>query len=444
MTHLIQIIISHTSTLLSVTNVSNLYMIKAITGTKDILPSEVSRWQYLENLLRQTFRTFNYKEIRTPIFEETALFARSIGEETDIVSKEMYTFKDRSETSITLRPENTAGVVRSFIEQSLGAQQSLNKLYYIGAMFRQERPQAGRLRQFHQFGAEAIGSTSPLLDAEMIQIAYHILKNLGLKNLVVKINSLGVPEVRENYKKVLKDYLQDKKSKLSEDSRKRFDKNILRIFDSKIEIDQLILKDAPLLIDHLDEESKNDFEIVKNYLTKVGIPFEVDAALVRGLDYYTKTTFEIVSGSVGSQSALCGGGRYDLLVEELGGKPTPGVGFAAGMERILLACENEKSFTIPDPSVDVYLVRVESGLELEIANFASNLRRENISCDYDYLSRSVKAQMREANKYNAKFAAFIGGDEYKRGELNLKNLSDGKEQLVKIDEFSKLKSIIRS
>ena len=444
MTHLIQIIISHTSTLLSVTNVSNLYMIKAITGTKDILPSEVSRWQYLENLLRQTFQTFNYKEIRTPIFEETALFARSIGEETDIVSKEMYTFKDRSETSITLRPENTAGVVRSFIEQSLGAQQSLNKLYYIGAMFRQERPQAGRLRQFHQFGAEAIGSTSPLLDAEMIQIAYHILKNLGLKNLVVKINSLGVPEVRENYKKVLKDYLQDKKSKLSEDSRKRFDKNILRLFDSKIEIDQLILKDAPLLIDHLDDESKNDFEIVKNYLTKVGIPFEIDAALVRGLDYYTKTTFEIVSGSVGSQSALCGGGRYDLLVEELGGKHTPGVGFAAGMERILLACENEKSFTIPDPSVDVYLVRVESGLELEIANFASNLRRENISCDYDYLSRSVKAQMREANKYNAKFAAFIGGDEYKRGELNLKNLSDGKEQLVKIDEFSKLKSIIRS
>ena len=444
MTHLIQIIISHTSTLLSVTNVSNLYMIKAITGTKDILPSEVSRWQYLENLLRQTFQTFNYKEIRTPIFEETALFARSIGEETDIVSKEMYTFKDRSKTSITLRPENTAGVVRSLIEQSLGAQQSLNKLYYIGAMFRQERPQAGRLRQFHQFGAEAIGSTSPLLDAEMIQIAYHILKNLGLKNLVVKINSLGVPEVRENYKKVLKDYLQDKKLKLSEDSRKRFDKNILRIFDSKIEIDQLILKDAPLLIDHLDDESKNDFEIVKNYLTKVGIPFEVDAALVRGLDYYTKTTFEIVSGSVGSQSALCGGGRYDLLVEELGGKPTPGVGFAAGMERILLACENEKSFTIPDPSIDVYLVRVESGLELEIANFASILRRENISCDYDYLSRSVKAQMREANKYNAKFAAFIGGDEYKRGELNLKNLSDGKEQLVKIDEFSKLKSIIRS
>ena len=417
-------------------------MIKAITGTKDILPSDISRWQYFENLLRESFRLFNYKEIRTPVFEETALFARGIGEETDIVSKEMYTFKDRSETSITLRPENTAGVVRAFIEQSLGAQQSLNKLYYIGAMFRQERPQAGRLRQFHQFGAEALGSTSPLLDAEMVQVAFHILKNLGLKNLIVKINSLGIPEVRENYKNVLRDYLKDKKDKLSEESRKRFDTNILRIFDSKIEVDQQIMKNAPLLIDHLDEQSKNDFDVVKDYLTKVGIPFEVDPALVRGLDYYTKTTFEIVSGSVGSQSALCGGGRYDLLVEELGGKPTPGVGFAAGMERILLACENEKSLTLPVDSIDVYLIRIDNDLELEVANYASNLRRENLSCDYDYLSRSVKAQMREANKYNAKFVVFVGGDEYKRGELNVKNLSNGEQQLVKIEDFALLKSII--
>ena len=429
-------------------------MIKAITGTKDILPVDISKWHYLENLLRETFQLFNYKEIRTPIFEETALFARGIGEETDIVSKEMYTFKDRSETSITLRPENTAGVVRSFIEQSLGAQQSLNKLYYIGAMFRQERPQAGRLRQFHQFGAEALGSTSPLLDSEMIQIAYHILKNLGLKNLVVKINSLGIPEVRENYKNVLRDYLKDKKDNLSEESRKRFDTNILRIFDSKIEVDQQIMKDAPLLIDYLDEQSKNDFNVVKNYLTKVGIPFEVDPALVRGLDYYTKTTFEIVSGSVGSQSALCGGGRYDLLVEELGGKATPGVGFAAGMERILLACENEKSLNLPQDSIDVYLIRVDSKteqnleldlkLELELINLSSKLRLGNISCDYDYLNRSIKAQMREANKFNAKYVVFVGGDEFNRGELNIKNLSNGEQQLIKIEDFEKLKSIIKS
>ncbi len=417
-------------------------MIKAITGTKDILPSEISRWHYLENLLRQTFKIFNYKEIRTPVFEETALFARGIGEETDIVSKEMYTFKDRSETSITLRPENTAGVVRSFIEQSLGAKQSLNKLYYIGAMFRQERPQAGRLRQFHQFGAEALGSTSPLLDAEMIQISFHILKNLGLKNLVVKINSLGIPEVREKYKKILRDFLKHKKDKLSEESRKRFDTNILRIFDSKIEVDLLIMKDAPLLIDYLDEQSKNDFEVVKNYLTKVGIPFEVDPALVRGLDYYTKTTFEIMSGSVGAQSALIGGGRYDLLVEELGGKQTPGVGFAAGMERILLACENEKSLNLSDDPIDVYFIRIDSDLESRVAEFASTLRRENLSCDYDYLNRSVKAQMREANKYNAKYVAFVGGDEYKRGELNVKNLSNGEQRLMKIENLSLLKSII--
>lgn len=428
-------------------------MIKAITGTKDILPVDISKWHYLEKLLRETFQLFNYKEIRTPIFEETALFARGIGEETDIVSKEMYTFKDRSETSITLRPENTAGVVRSFIEQSLGAQQSLNKLYYIGPMFRQERPQAGRLRQFHQFGAEALGSTSPLLDAEMVQIAYHILKNLGLKNLVVKINSLGIPEVRENYKNVLRDFLKDKKDNLSEESRKRFETNILRIFDSKIEVDQQIMKDAPLLIDYLDEQSKNDFEVVKNYLTKVGIPFEVDPALVRGLDYYTKTTFEIVSGSVGSQSALCGGGRYDLLVEELGGKATPGVGFAAGMERILLACENEKSLNLPQDSIDAYLIRVDSKteqnleldlkLELELINLSSKLRQENISCDYDYLSRSIKAQMREANKFNAKYVVFVGGDEFNRGELNIKNLSNGEQQLIKIEDFEKLKSLFK-
>lgn len=425
-------------------------MIKAITGTKDILPSEISRWHYLENLLRETFKTFNYKEIRTPIFEETGLFARGIGEDTDIVSKEMYTFKDRSETSITLRPENTAGVVRSFIEQSLGAQQSLNKLYYIGAMFRQERPQAGRLRQFHQFGAEALGSNSPLLDAEMIQIAFNILKNLGLKNLSVKINSIGTPDVREKYKFFLRKYLEDKKDKLSEESRKRFDTNILRIFDSKIEVDQQIMKDAPSLLRFLPEESIKDFEIVKNYLFKVGIPIEIDSTLVRGLDYYTLTTFEIVSGSVGSQSALCGGGRYDLLVQELGGKFTPGVGFAAGMERILLACENEKSLKLPNDSIDVYLIRinddlkVKSEFELEIANLASNLRIENLSCDYDYHDRSVKAQMREANKFNAKFVVFVGGDEYTRGELNVKNLSNGEQQLIKINDFEKLKMLLKS
>jgi len=413
-------------------------MIKAVTGTKDILPSDIPRWNYLAKTVETIFSNFNYKEIRTPIFEETALFARGIGEETDIVGKEMYTFKDRSDASLTLKPEMTAAVVRAYVEHSLGAQQSLVKLFYMSPMFRQERPQAGRFRQFHQFGAEAIGSQSPLLDAEMIQMAYEILKSLGLKNLTVKINSLGTPETRENYKTILKNFLIDKKEKLSEDSRRRFETNILRIFDSKVESDQKVIKDAPRLIDHLDEESKADFEVVKGQLQKSGIPFQIDPALVRGLDYYTKLTFEIDSGSVGAQTALCGGGRYDLLIETLGGKPTPATGFAAGIERILLACENEKSFSVPEQAIDVYLIRIDNELESFISELAGKLRKVNLSVDFDYLQRSVKAQMREANKLNAKYVIFVGGDEYKQGLMNLKNMSTGVEEKVALNDFGLL------
>ncbi len=419
-------------------------MIKAVTGTKDILPSDIPRWKYLEKTVEGVFSNFNYKEIRTPVFEETALFARGIGEETDIVGKEMYTFKDRSDASLTLKPEMTAAVVRAYLEHSLGAQQSLVKLFYISPMFRQERPQAGRFRQFHQFGAEAIGSSSPLLDAEMIQMAYEILKSLGLKNLTVKINSLGTPETRENYKQLLKNFLNDKKDKLSEDSRRRFETNILRIFDSKVESDQKIIKDAPRLIDHLDDESKNDFEVVKEQLNKTNIPFQVDPALVRGLDYYTKLTFEIDSGSVGAQTALCGGGRYDLLIETLGGKPTPATGFAAGIERILLACENEKSFSVPEPTIDVYVIRIDNDLESVVSELAGKLRKENLSIDFDYLQRSVKAQMREANKMNARYVLFIGGDEYKEGMMNLKNMSTSDEERVSIAEISQTIKRIRT
>ncbi|MEE9450232.1 MAG: histidine--tRNA ligase [Ignavibacteriaceae bacterium] len=413
-------------------------MIKAIKGTKDLLPSNASRWHYLENIVKKIFVNFNYKEIRTPVFEETSLFARSIGEDTDIVEKEMYTFKDKGDNSLTLKPEMTAGVVRAFIEHSLGGQQPLNKLYYIAPMFRQERPQAGRLREFHQFGGEAIGSLSPLLDAELIQIAYDILKELGLKDLTVKINSLGVPESRENYKNLLREYLHDNKEKLSEESRKRFDTNILRVFDSKVESDQQLLKDAPLMIDHLDDESQNDFEMVKEYLNKIDVPFDIDSKLVRGLDYYTKTTFEIISSKVGSQSALLGGGRYDLLVEQLGGKPTPAVGFAAGIERILLACENENSFTLPEPAIDLYLIRLEKELETFVNELASKLRRENLSVDFDYLLRSVKAQMREANKLNARFALFIGGEEYEQGNINLKNMETGEQKIIPLNSIEEI------
>jgi histidyl-tRNA synthetase len=418
-------------------------MIKAIKGTKDLLPADAPRWHYLEDTVKKIFSNFNYKEIRTPLFEHTSLFARSIGEETDIVGKEMYTFKDKSDTSLTLKPEMTAGVVRAFNEHSLGGQHSLNKLYYIAPMFRQERPQAGRFRQFHQFGGEAIGSSSPLLDGEMIQICYDILKALGLKDLTVKINSLGIPESRENYKNLLREFLQDKKENLSEDSRKRFDSNILRIFDSKIESDHELLKDAPLLIDHLDEESRKDFEIVKDYLAKVNIPFEIDPKLVRGLDYYTKTTFEIISSKVGSQSALLGGGRYDLLVEQLGGKPTPAVGFAAGIERILLACENENSFSLDEPAIDIYLIRIDIELEPTAMELASVLRRGDLKVEIDYLHRSVKAQMREANKMNARFTLFVGGDEYKTGMLTLKNMANGEEEKIASDKIKNLISRIK-
>lgn len=410
-------------------------MIKAITGTKDILPSDISKWKFAEGIIDRTMQGFNYKEVRTPVFEETALFSRGIGEATDIVSKEMYTFLDKGGTSLTLRPEMTASVVRAFVEHSLAAKQNLNKLYYIAPMFRQERPQAGRLRQFHQFGAEAIGSTSPALDAEMIIMAYDILKSFGLKNISVKINSLGVPESRENYKSKLKEYLQDKVEGLSEDSRKRFGTNILRIFDSKEENDQNIMQNAPLLIDYLDEESLQHFESVKTLLKEAAIPFEVDPKLVRGLDYYTKTTFEIVSGSVGSQSALCGGGRYDLLVEQLGGKPTPGVGFAAGIERILLACENENSLNIPAESIDLYIVRLENGLMPKVFDLGLYFRRKGVPVEFDYLERSVKAQMREANKLNARFVILLGGEEFKNGELVLKNMLDGTQENVSLENM---------
>lgn len=410
-------------------------MIKAITGTKDILPSEINNWYFLENIIKNTFWSFNYKEIRTPVFEETALFARGIGEDTDIVSKEMYTFRDRSETSVTLKPEMTAGVVRAFIEHSLGNLQQLNKLFYISPMFRQERPQAGRLRQFHQFGAEALGSSSPLLDAEMIIVAFNILQTAGLKEIKVNINNLGMPLAREEYKKVLRSYLNDKVAKLSEESRKRYETNILRIFDSKIDVDIEIMKNAPLLCDYLDEESKADFEVVKDSLTSLNIPFVIEPKLVRGLDYYTKTTFEIVSSKVGSQSALCGGGRYDLLVEELGGKPTPGVGFAAGIERILLALENEKALPQKNEQVDYYLIRIDNSLTNVVFNIANRLRNKNLIVEMDYLQRSVKAQMREANKLNAKFVIFVGGEEYKDNLVVVKDMSNGEQKNIELNKL---------
>lgn len=418
-------------------------MIKAIKGTNDILPIEIENWNHLTNIVQEQMRNFNYKEIRTPVFEHTELFSRGIGESTDIVGKEMYSFLDRSENSLTLKPEMTASVVRAFIEHSLGKQSGLNKLFYISPMFRQERPQAGRFRQFHQFGIEALGSHNPALDAEVIQVAYEILINLGLKDITVTINSLGIPEERAKFSDALKEFIIDKKSELSEESQRRLDTNVLRILDSKSRTDQELLINAPSILDYLDSESLEHFESVKQLLTSANIPFTIEPKLVRGLDYYTHTTFEIVSSKVGSQSALCGGGRYNLLVEQLGGAATPAVGFAAGIERILLACKAEESYTLENEKVDLYIVRLNKELESKTFELASFFRKNNLSVEFDYLARSVKAQMREANKYNARFVLFVGGDEYETGKVQLKNMETSEQQLIDLIDLNKVLTITK-
>lgn len=413
-------------------------MIKRIPGTKDVLPSEIDKWHFIENIVHKIFHKYNYGEIRTPIFEETPLFARGIGEETDIVSKEMYTFNDRGGTSVTLKPEMTAAVVRAFIEHNFDSKQSLNKLYYISPMFRQERPQAGRLRQFHQFGAEVIGSNSPLLDAEIIIIAYRILSSLGLKAILLKINTLGKPLEREKFKNALKEYLYPHFEKLSDDSKKRFSGNILRIFDSKDASDVKIMSSAPNIQEYLSESGIAHFEKVRSVLDKASVPFEVEPKLVRGLDYYTDTTFEILSGKVGSQNALCGGGRYDNLIETLGGKNTPGVGFAAGIERIILALDNENALKLTPEPLDYFIIRLNDD-SANAFSVAQHLRDRGFSVELDYLDRSVKAQMREANKLNAEKVVFIGGEEEKDGLLTLKFMKTGEQVSIKPEMISEYK-----
>jgi histidyl-tRNA synthetase len=309
-------------------------------------------------------------------------------------------------------------------------------------MFRQERPQAGRLRQFHQFGVEAIGNHNPSLDAEVIQVAYEILSNLGLKEIEVKINSLGLPEEREIFINKLKEFLNDKKEELSDDSKKRLENNVLRIIDSKDRNDQQLLKDAPSILDFLSGESLEHFEKVKELLTIAKIPFSVEPKLVRGLDYYTHTTFEITSSRVGSQSALCGGGRYNLLIEQLGGSATPAVGFAAGIERILLACKAEEAFTPKEEELDIYIVRLDKELENKVFEFASIFRMNNFRIEFDHSTKSVKAQMREANRLNAKYVLFVGGEEYEKGQAQLKNMTTSEQEFVNLDKFDKFDNII--
>lgn len=403
--------------------------IRSIKGTQDILPSQSHRWQVLEATIHNTMDTYGYSEIRTPAFERTELFSRGVGEETDIVSKEMYSWTDQGGENLTLKPELTAPVVRSFIQHNLGGQSPINKLYYIDALFRRERPQKGRYRQFHQFGIEAFGSEHPEIDAEVIALAMSVFNDIGLTGLTLKLNSIGSPECRSDYRNALRDFLKPHFNDLSETSQKRFENNPMRILDTKIPHEIEILKEAPNISDSLTAEDKAHFEEVCSLLDAMGIQYLIESNLVRGLDYYTRTTFEITSTELGAQDAICGGGRYDGLVETLGGKPTPGIGFAAGMERILLALGDDD---LSGKTTQVYIVGLGDGVRPTVAKLAEDLRQNNVRTNFDPLRRSMKAQMREANKCGATIAIIIGDKELVTGRAEVKDLSSGDQQKIDI------------
>jgi histidyl-tRNA synthetase len=406
------------------------------TGTKDILPNEIQQWLFVENKIHDVMRRFHYTEIRTPVFEYTDLFKRSIGEATDVVGKEMYTFLDKGEESLTLRPEMTASVVRAFIENNLGEQQPLNKMYYLAPMFRQERPQKGRLRQFHQFGVEALGAAGPEQDVETMLVALTVYEELGLKNLNFKINSVGCPRCRPRYRETLMAFLSGIKEALSEESQKRLGTNPMRILDSKSEKDTELTRNAPLMKDHLCEECASHFERVQSLLQTMSSKFEIDGRLVRGLDYYTKTAYEIQSENLGSQNALGGGGRYDLLTESLGGKPTPAVGFAAGIERLILVMNADQLDFGVEAGVDIYFIALgERALSIALP-YVQSLRRHGYACDTDYLNRSMKAQMRDANRQNARWVVILGENEIQNNEGIVKNMSTGEQKSVPLNDLT--------
>lgn len=399
-------------------------MINIPKGTKDILPDTSFKWQYVENIARKITRLYNLKEIRTPIFEHTELFERSVGETTDIVNKEMYTFLDKGGRSITLKPEGTAGVARAFIE-SLSNCALPVKMYYITPAFRYERPQAGRLRQFHQFGVEVFGAAGAETDAEVIMLAKDFLEAAGINSLKLEINSIGSGETRNNYNKVLKEYLIKNSDKLCALCRARIEKNPLRVLDCKLDSCKSVLKEAPKTIDYLSQEDKEHFERLRSILDENNIKYSVNPYLVRGLDYYTKTVFEFIPQTVTSaQETVCGGGRYDNLIESLGGKPTPAVGFGLGLERLLLVLENAGVNIEDTGKLDVF-VAFADGLIDEAIKLTGELRKAGISADYDQTGRSLKAQLKYADKQGAKYCITIGGDELNTGNFPIKNMQNG-------------------
>lgn len=402
-------------------------------GTKDILPDTVGEWTYVESKIRELCARYGFEEIRTPVFEHTELFHRGIGEGTDVVDKEMYTFKDRGERSITLRPENTASAVRAYLQNKLYGDSSLVKLFYIGSMFRYDRPQAGRMREFHQFGVEALGEENPMADAEVIMTAVDFLKSLGLQELALSLNSVGCPHCRPKYREVLQDYFRDKLDDLCEDCKDRFERSPLRILDCKADADKPYMADAPKITDCLCEECREHFHKVQQYLSDAGIRFVLDPRLVRGLDYYTKTAFEIKYAPLGAQSAVAGGGRYDGLIEEIGGKPTPAVGFATGLERVLLALEKQNLLPRQEKKTDAYVVALGAAAQGPAFKLLMQLRQAGLKAGMDYAGRSMKAQMKQANKVNARFALIIGEDEVKESCVMLKDMEKSEQQKVSFD-----------
>ncbi|MBE6843863.1 MAG: histidine--tRNA ligase [Oscillospiraceae bacterium] len=402
-------------------------------GTADVTPAEIHKWYTVEQIAQDTAQSYGFKEIRFPTFENTDLFLRSVGETTDVVQKEMYSVIAK-ESKFTLRPEGTAGTIRSVMQNGMLNDALPQKVFYITSCFRHERPQAGRLREFHQFGAEMIGSSSPYADAEMIMMADNFLKNLGLKNIELNINSIGCPKCRSNYHKALRAFFEEKKEELCETCHSRLEKNPMRILDCKSPICSGIAKDAPLISDYLCEECSSHFEKLKNILDSMNIKYVVNPKIVRGLDYYTKTVFEFITTDIGAQGTVCAGGRYDGLVEQLGGAPTPALGFAAGLERLIMTMEKQECAFMPSQKCDLYIVTMgEKALDFAVS-LANSVRDEGLIAEYDLMNRSLKAQMKYANKIGADFTVVIGDNEIESGKANLKNMATGQQTEIALDE----------
>ena len=408
---------------------------RAVKGTNDILPDDSYKWQYVESTMLNTAALYGYREIRIPVFEHTEVFSRGMGDTTDVVQKEMYTFDDKGGRSITLRPEFTAGVVRSCIENGLTNGALPLKLCYIGGCYRYEKPQAGRLREFHQFGIECIGSSSPIADAEAILLANDVLTKLGIKDLSLEINSIGCPECRKKYHAALKEYFKQHTDTLCETCRDRLERNPMRILDCKSPICKGVAENAPVVLDFLCEECSEHFNTLKKHLDTAALKYTVNPKIVRGLDYYTKTFFEFVSGSIGAQSTVCGGGRYNGLVSQLGGPDVQAVGFAMGIERLMLITAAQNTEFPEKATPDIYFATMGEAAELAATKLSELLRQEGFEAVSDICGRGLKAQMKFADKIGAKFTCVIGDNELENGVLKVKNMADGNVSEIKLDSF---------